>query len=152
MLKKVRVQSQDQNPREPESGPKPSPLCCLNRTSFISLRCQSCNRNLSQSQKLRTAWFQLPNVPDQAKLKWQKADQWFPGLSRERTLSAKGTRELSRSVEMPYIWFGTGYMTVCICQNKMMCTLIKCININACKLYLNKDDFLNISWISSNLA
>ena len=55
MLKKVRVQSQDQNPREPESGPKPSPLCCLNRTSFISLRCQSCNRNLSQSQKLRTA-------------------------------------------------------------------------------------------------
>ena len=39
------TEGQGQNPSLHESGPKPSPLWCLNRTSFISWRCQSSNRN-----------------------------------------------------------------------------------------------------------
>lgn len=77
------------------------------------------------------------DMPDLAKVKGQKADQWLLGAELGESAEYKGTRELSGSWLCPTSWFGAGYMTVCICQNKMNCTLLKCMNINVCKLYVS---------------
>lgn len=42
-------------------------------------------------------------MTDQAKLKRQKAEPWWPGLSWGVDLKAKGTMALSGSVGMPHV-------------------------------------------------
>lgn len=39
----------------------------------------------------------VKDMPDLAKAKWQKADQWLPEAELGKVLSTKGTRELSGS-------------------------------------------------------
>ena len=79
---------------------------------------------------------------DQGKIKWQKADPWLLGLSWGEDMECKGHKELSGSVEMPYImiWNWVYNCTHVPKQNEVCC--YKGLNINECKLYLNKDNFL----------
>ena len=64
------------------------------------------------------------------------------GLSWGEDVECKGHKELSGSVEMPYImiWNWVYNCTHLSKQNEVCC--YKGLNINECKLHLNKDDVL----------